>query len=544
MSDNIDLSNLPEATAAPKKKRKISVVWIIPIIAALVAVGIAVQKVLMEGPTITIVFTKAEGIEAGKTFVKYKDVEIGHVTKVSLSKDFRKVTVIAKIDKSAAGLLVEDAKFWIESPRASLSGVSGIGTLLSGNYIGLEPGKSTTARKDFTGLENPPAVSLDEPGRIFVLQAPSIGSIGNGSPLYYRKLNVGKVIAYDLAETGKSVKIEVFVKSPYEKYVTDQTRFWQASGIDVSMGAEGLSVRTESVVSMLIGGIAFETPESSESPKPAADKAVFKLFNNRAEALANPETVVQRYVLFFHESLKGVSIGAPVTFMGLTVGEIAEVGLEFNAPDKIIRPRLEINIYPRRLLTHVKEGSGLKAAQAMAGTASSRQGFMQQMVGRGLRAQLRSGNIITGQRVIALDFFPDAPRVKIDWTKTPPEMPTIPSGLQDLEMKVNAIMAKLEKMPIDEIALNLKNILVRVDAFIKKVDTETMPQANKTIEELRKALTSVNETMVGKDAPTQQQLREALQEITKAAQGVSGLTDYLERNPESLIRGKSQEKPK
>jgi paraquat-inducible protein B len=544
MSDNIDLSNLPEATAAPKKKRKISVVWIIPIVAALVAIGIAVQKIIMEGPTITIVFTKAEGIEAGKTFVKYKDVEIGHVTKVSLSKDFRKVTVTAKIDKSASGLLVEDAKFWIESPRATLSGVSGIGTLLSGNYIGLEPGKSTTVRKDFTGLENPPAVSLDEPGRIFLLQAPSIGSIGNGSPLYYRKLNVGKVIAYDLAETGKSVKIEVFVKSPYEKYVTDQTRFWQASGIDVSMGAEGLSVRTESVVSMLIGGIAFETPESSESPKPAADKAVFKLFNNRAEALANPETVVQRYVLFFHESLKGVSIGAPVTFMGLTVGEIAEVGLEFNAPDKIIRPRLEINIYPRRLLTHVKEGSGLKAAQAMAGTASSRQGFMQQMVGRGLRAQLRSGNLITGQRVIALDFFPDTPRVKIDWTKTPPEMPTIPSGLQDLEMKVNAIMAKLEKMPMDEIALNLKNILVRVDAFIKKVDTETMPQANKTIEELRKTLTSVNETMVGKDAPTQQQLREALQEITKAAQGVSGLTDYLERNPESLIRGKSQEKPK
>jgi paraquat-inducible protein B len=471
-------------------------------------------------------------------------VEIGHVTKVSLSKDFRKVTVTAKIDKSAAGLLVEDAKFWIESPRATLSGVSGIGTLLSGNYIGLEPGKSVTARKDFTGLENPPSVSLDEPGRIFVLQAPSIGSIGNGSPLYYRKLNVGKVIAYDLAETGKSVKIEVFVKSPYEKYVTDQTRFWQASGIDVSMGAEGLSVRTESVVSMLIGGIAFETPESSESPKPAVDKAVFKLFNNRTEALANPETVVQRYVLFFHESLKGVSIGAPVTFMGLTVGEIAEVGLEFNAPDKIIRPRVEINVYPRRLLTHVKEGSGLKAAQAMAGTASSRQGFMQQMVGRGLRAQLRSGNLITGQRIIALDFFPDAPRVKIDWKMTPPEMPTIPSGLQDLEMKVNAIMAKLEKMPMDEIASNLKNILVRVDAFIKKVDTETMPQANKTIEELRKTLTSVNETMVGKDAPTQQQLREALQEITKAAQGVSGLTDYLERNPESLIRGKSQEKPK
>ena len=156
MSDNIDLNSVPEATAAPKKKRKVSVVWIIPIVAALVAAGIAVQKILMEGPTITIVFTKAEGIEAGKTFINYKDVEIGHVTKVSLSRDFKQVMVTAKIDKSAAGLLVQDSKFWIESPRASLSGVSGIGTLLSGNYIGLEPGSSAKITHEFTGLETPP----------------------------------------------------------------------------------------------------------------------------------------------------------------------------------------------------------------------------------------------------------------------------------------------------------------------------------------------------------------------------------------------------
>jgi len=544
MSDNIDLTNIPEATAAPKKKRKISAVWIIPIVAALIAIGIAVQKIMMEGPTITIVFTKAEGIEAGKTFVKFKDVEIGHVTKVSLSKDFRQVVVTAKIDKSAAGLLVEDAKFWIESPRASLSGVSGVGTLLSGNYIGLEPGNSKTIKREFIALETPPAITFDVPGKHYILQAPTLGSVGNGSPLYYRKLNVGKVIGYDLAEKGGSVKIEVFVNAPYDKYVTDQTRFWQASGIDVSMGSEGLSVKTESVLSILIGGIAFETPESAESPKPATNKAVFKLFGSRAEALANPETVVTRYILYFTESLKGVSPGAPVTFLGLPVGEVIDVGLEYNERTNALRPRIEIAIYPRRFLQHVTKESGLKAAQEMAGQKSDRQGFIQKAVNQGLRAQLRSGNLLTGQRIIALDYFPDAPKVKIDWSKTPVVVPTMPSGLQDLEMKVNSIMSKLEKMPTDEIAANMKEILVKVDAFIKRVDTETLPQANKTIEELRKTLTNVNETMVGKDAPTQQQLREALREITKAAQGVSALTDYLERNPESLIRGKSQEKPR
>lgn len=222
MTDKIDLTNVPETTV-PKKRKRFSVVWIIPLVAALVALGIAVQRILTEGPTITIIFNKAEGIEGGKTFVKYKEVEIGHVTKVKLSKDFQKVVLTAKIDKSAAGLLVEDTKFWIEQPRASLSGVSGISTLLSGNYIGLEPGKSKKERREFTGLEVPPTITFDQPGRRFVLQTATLGSIGNGSPLYYRQLNVGQVTGYDLMEDGKSVKIEIFVREPYDKYVTDQT---------------------------------------------------------------------------------------------------------------------------------------------------------------------------------------------------------------------------------------------------------------------------------------------------------------------------------
>ncbi len=543
MSDNVDLTNFPEATAAPKKKRKISPVWIIPIVAALVAIGIAVQKILMEGPTIQIVFTKAEGIEAGKTFVKFKDVEIGHVTKVTLSKDFKQVVVTAKIDKSAAGLLVQDSKFWIESPRASLSGISGIGTLLSGNYIGIEPGSSTATTHKFTGLETPPPVSADVPGKKFVLQAPALGSLGNGSPLYYRKLNVGKVIGYDLAEKGRRVNIEVFVNAPYDSYVTDQTRFWQASGIDVSVGAEGVSLRTESVVSMLIGGVAFETPEAADNPKPAADKTVFTLFGSRAEALANPETVITRYVLFFAESLKGVSPGAPVMFLGLPIGEVKDVGFEYSEQKANVRPRVEVAVYPRRFLTHIKQEGGLEAAKETSRVSATRQNFIQVLVNRGLRAQLRSGNIVTGQRFVALDFFPDAPKVKINWNRTPTELPTMPSGLQDLEMKISSIMAKLDKMPVDEVASDLKKMLEKIDSMLSKVDTETMPNANKAVEELRKTLKNVNDNMVGTDAPTQQQLRDVLQEVTKAAQGISALTDYLQRNPESLLRGKSQEKP-
>lgn len=541
MSDNIDLTNIPEATAAPKKKRKISAVWIIPIVAALIAIGIAVQRILMEGPTITIVFTKAEGVEAGKTFVKYKDVEIGHVTKVKLSEDFRKVAVTAKIDKSASGLLVADAKFWIESPRASLSGISGIGTLLSGNYIGLEPGSSREKKYEFVGLEVPPSITFDEPGKRFILQATSLGSVGNGSPVYFRHLNVGKVTGYDLDEKGGAVKIEVFVKSPYDKYVTDQSRFWQASGIDLSVGTEGVTVRTQSMLSILIGGIAFETPAAEENSKPAAENTVFSLFGNYAEAMANPESVVTPYVLYFNETLRGLAAGAPVMYLGLPVGVVTAVGLEYDQDSNSVRPRVDLEIYPRRFMAHVKKSPKLEEKIKVK---SERIAFFEGALNRGLRAQLRTGNLVTGQRYVAFDLFPGVPRVKVDWTKSPIELPVMPSGMQDLELKIHSIVAKIEKIPMDEVAADLKKLLATIDGFVKRADSETMPQLKASLEDLRRVLSNVDANLAGNDAQAQQQLRDALQEITNAAQGVSGLADYLQRNPESLIRGRSQEKPR
>lgn len=540
MTDNIDLTNLPETATVARKKWRFSAVWIIPLVAAIVALGIAVQRILMEGPTITIIFKEAQGIEAGKTLVKYKDVDIGEVTKVKLSPDFRKVVITAKIDKSATGLLVDDAKFWIEQPRATLSGVSGIGTLLSGNYIGLEPGKSKKERREFKGLEVPPAITFDQPGTRFILQTDNLGSIGNGSPLYFRKLNVGQVTGYDLAEDGGSVRIEVFVRAPYDKYVTDQTRFWQASGIDVFLGAEGFSVRTQSVLSMLIGGIAFETSPSVENPKPATAKEVFPLFSSRKEAMANPETVFTRYVLYFNETLRGVNVGAPVTYMGLPVGEIMAVGLQYNPKTNFVRPRVDIVIYPGRFMAHIQKSPEL---EAKAKNEKERQTFIQDAVDRGLRAQLRNGNLLTGQQYIALDLFPNASKVKIDWTESPVELPVVPSGMQDIEAKINGILTKIEKMPLDDIGANLKKILESVDGLLKRIDGVIVPEVKTNLIELKRVLENINTTLVGQDAPTQQQLREALQEITKAAQGVRGLTEYLERNPEALIRGKSQEKP-
>ena len=556
MTDQADLSSIPQSTIRPKRRIWLSVVWIIPVLAALVSIGIAVQKILNEGPTITIVFKTAEGIEAGKTFVKHKDVKIGLVQTVKLSENYTKVVVTAKIDKSAEGLIVDDAKFWIELPRVSLSGVSGISTVLSGNHIGLETGRSTRARREFVGLELPPAITIDKPGRQFVLHADTLGSVGIGSPLYYRQLNVGQVIGYDLTKDGTAVEIKVFVYAPYDRYVTTQTHFWQASGIDVSLGANGLSVQTQSLLSILIGGIAFEKPSSwTSDSKPADEGAVFTLYGDRMAATSKYEAVITPYVLYFNESVRGLSIGAPVTVAGLPVGEVTDVSFEYDSESNDVRPQVDIVLYPARFIKYLKKSS--TAGQAPA-SEEARRAFIQRMVDRGYRAQLRSGNLVMGQLYVAFDRFPHAPKAKkIDWRKTPHELPVIPSSLGDLETRVSNIIAKIDKMPLDTIGEDLKKTLETLnrtlkdaDKMLNHIDNEMVPEIKTAVQELRKTLASAertlksaDNTLVGKDSPTQQELRVALQEVARAARSISALVDYLERNPNALIRGKAQEVP-
>jgi len=556
MTDPADLYNLPRSTTVPKKRMRFSAVWIIPILAALIGVGIAVQKILHEGPTITIVFKTAEGIEAGKTFVRYKDVKIGLVQSVKLSKDFTKVVVTAKIDKSAAGLIVEDATFWIELPRVTLSGVSGISTLLSGNHIGLGAGKSRRPRHEFVALDMPPAISIDKPGRQFVLRSDTLGSIGIGSPLYCRQVNVGQVVGFDLSKDGKSVEIRVFVNAPYDRQVTPQTRFWQAGGLEVSMGSGGLSLQMQSLLSLLIGGIAFEQPMTVDADgRPAEEGTVFTLYSNRNAAESRYEEIVTPYVLYFKESVRGLAVGAPVTVAGLPVGEVTDVSFEYDPAKSDIRSRVDLVIYPSRFTEYMKTspGSAVKPLDEQG-----RRTFVQRMVNRGYRARLRVGNLVMGQLYIAIDRFPNAPPVKkIDWSKPPYELPVMSSSLEDLETRVSSIIAKIDRMPLEAIGKDVKNMLETLNQTLKdadqvmnRIDRDTLPAVQATLEDLRKALSTADrvlkdadQTLVGKDSPTQQELRAALQDVSRAARSINELMDYLERNPNALIRGKAQEVP-
>jgi paraquat-inducible protein B len=494
MAERPGPDDLPQATVVPRRGMRISVVWMIPVLAAAVAIGIAIQRVLTEGPTIVIVFKSVSGVEAGKTFIKYKDVNIGQVTAVQLSDDFAKVAVTAKMAKSAAGLLVEDAKFWIVEPRITLSGVSGLNTLLSGNYIGLEAGASTRSAREFVGLDAPPTLARGEAGREFVLRAATLGSHDVGVPVYFRRLQVGRVIGRELDADGNGVSIRIFVNAPYDRFVTTTTRFWDASGIDVSLGAGGLSVQTESLVSILIGGIAFESPPEISAAPPADAKAVFNLFPSQAVAMRQPDRTVEHYVLMFRHSVRGLAVGAPVEFRGVTVGEVVKIGVEFDPKAFNFFQPVEIYFYPDRLRARLQ---GPDPALAAPQTVEERLRRVQLFVDKGFRGQLRTGNLITGQAYVAVDFFPRQPKVKLDFARQPIELPTVPAPLEELETTVASILRKLDRVQYEEISADLRKAMATLDqtlrdtsALVKRLDAESVPELNRALEQGRQALQS------------------------------------------------------
>ncbi|MGB5734939.1 MAG: MlaD family protein [Thiohalocapsa sp.] len=552
MAEVIDGQNLPRATLTPKRRGRLSAVWLIPLFAALVAVGIAVNRIMNEGPTITVLFKSAEGVEAGKTFLKYKDVKIGEVSAVELHDNFSKVIVTAKIDKHAEDLMVKDANFWVVQPRVTLSGVSGLGTLLSGNYIGFEMGKSKERHRRVIGREGAPVITMDQPGKQFELTAADMGSLGIGSPLYFRRLQVGQVIASKLADDGDSVQFKVFVNAPYDRFISAETRFWNASGLDVSLGADGVDVRTQSLVSLLIGGVAFETPSFLSEGEPAAPDSSFSLFADRATAMKQPEAIARRYVLYFNDSLRGLSVGAPVTLLGLAAGEVTDVGFEMDPETLVLRGRVEFVAYPERLIERLRTVQAEKTQQVLRDEQQSH-AFLQRLIEeRGLRGQLRSGSLVTGQLYVAFDYVQDAPKVKIDWSVPVPVIPTVPSTLPNLEDKVTGILDKVDKIPFEAIGNELKQVLATIDSAIKDIDkavdhidTGVTPELKSGLVEFRRALASADRvlkntdaSLLGPNAPVQIELSKALQEVARAARAVRVLADYLERNPGALIRGK------
>lgn len=549
-----DFSDIPDAVSEPRRRFSVQLVWIIPIIAALIGLSLGVQAFINRGETIKITFTTGEGMEVGKTKIKYRDVQIGEVKGLAIAKDRSHVVVTAEVTKDARGLLVKDTRFWVVRARISGGSVTGLGTLIGGSYIGVDAGTSTERRYKFIGVETPPAVSLDMPGRQFLLHADDAGSLDTSSPIFYRRMQVGQVIATELDRDGKGVTIKVFIRAPFDQYVKTNSVFWHASGVDLSLSASGVKINTESMLSILLGGISFQTPQDRLDAPAATPGSVFPLFLAKDEALKHAETA-ETFLLVFKESVLGLAVGAPVDLRGVTVGEVTKIDIALDSGNSEISIPVQIQIYPERL------GALYRGKAKQVKTLDSR-ALLDPLVAHGFRAEVKSGSLLTGQLFVALDFFPNAKPSKIDWSTKPPRFPVVPGSMDQLQKKLMQIAQKIEKIPLEELAGDAGKTLHSLDAtlksadkLLKNVDGTVIPEARSVLVETRQSLEDVRKTLgearktlggatqvLSGDAPVQLDLRETLREVSRAAQSLRVLGDYLEQHPESLIRGKREDK--
>jgi paraquat-inducible protein B len=514
-----------------------SLIWILPVTAVVIGASLVVNAWRTAGPRVTISFETAQGLEVGKTQVKYRSVNIGHVTSIALSADHNRVLVSADLLRSANDLLTADARFWVVRPRIGIGWASGLDTLISGSYIAFEAGEAKARERKFVGLENPPPATHGLLGKSVVLHAKDVGSLALDAPVYFRRFEVGHVIDRTLEPAGQGARVVVFIDAPYDRLVTRATRFWNASGIDLTLGADGLKVRTQSLASVLAGGIAFETAPTAQDIGPVPSGAEFTLFNDQAAAMAPPDGEARYVSMRFSQSLRGLSVGAPVDFIGVNIGQVFSLDLDYDAKHKSFPLVVTALVYPRRMgrAYEVLEQSGATGEDQMARLVG-------QLVARGLRAQPRTGNLLTGQLYIALDFIPGSRPVRFDVGVRPLEIPTVSGSVQELQQKLVSIVDKIDRIPIAQIGGHLDEDLVALDGALGELRTDVLPAGGAAFNSVHTTLGTVDHALAD-DAPWRDNIDQTLVEARSTLRSVHSLADYLDRHPEALLRGRHPSQP-
>jgi len=534
-NNNNELPNEDIEEAVWQEKRsRISTVWIVPIVALVVGAWLMYQSFSERGPIIEITFKSAEGVVAGKTVIRYKDIEVGKVTEVSFAKDLKTVIVKAEMKKIMRPYLSSETNFFIMKARLSATEVEGLDTLLSGVYIVMNPyrgDKDSKTVKRFKGLSKIPVISSGDEGEVYRLKADTIGSIGVGSPIYYKKLKAGRVASYQLDQDGKNVTIKVFVNAPFNKLITDKTRFWNASGITASIGADGVQIRTESLTSIISGGLAFDNFETiARGAGKKVDKShMFKLHPDYKSAQKVAYNRELYFWIDFNHSIRGLSVGAPVEFRGVKVGEVVHFSLVGNSDNAEFKIPILIKIEPGRFNF---------IGKSRASGSNVNVEVLKKLIDNGFRAQIKSGNLLTGELFVDLDMYKDLPKVSLIQEKGFYVIPTVPATMESLKSDVQTLLERLAAIPFEEIGKELHLTL-------KGIRSETLPLVDETIKSTGKMMKSVDNTMGAVDknylspnAKINKRLIKLLDEMTRTSRSIKNLTDYLERHPESLIQGK------
>jgi paraquat-inducible protein B len=501
-----------------------------------VGLSIVWRGISQKGPTITITFQSAAGIETGKTQIRYRDVVIGLVKSVRLNGTHNGVIVEAELTKNGASFARDGSRFWVVRPRIGLGGVSGLTTLLSGSYIETDFDTISTSRKnekDFVGLEQPPPITSDRPGRHFALRSNTLGSLGPGAPIYFRRIQVGLVTGFTLNDTGEHVDLNIFVDAPYDKFVQSSTRFWNESGIDLTIGPQGMNLQTESLLSIIAGGISFA---SFGKPHPLSDAAKpFKLFDSKMAAQAVPEGVAVPIRMRFDQAVRGLSVGAAVAFHGIDIGVVDSVTLDFDVMTRRFFTKVEATLYPERLGPVYFEMK--VASQTQEDLATS----LSEFTSKGLRAQLRTASILTGQLYITLSDFPNLPHSEPPQVSLPFVMPTVPAeNLDSIQAQISSIISKIDNIPFEKIAEDLDGMVVEIRRLSANLDKNVTPKLASTLTQIEKTVKNLN-VLIAPGSPLTTSTESMLQDLKGSLKSLKTLTDGLQANPSEIIRGRAAE---
>ncbi len=558
MSDTGRPVELP--TAGVHRRRRIPLIWIVPVLTALIAAWLAWDTISKRGPTITVAFDSAAGLTAGQSQLKYKNVVMGTVKNITVSPDLTKVIVSIETTHEAKPLLTDKTIFWVVKPELFAGNITGLETLLSGSYIGMRPSSEPGSPKyDFIGERDPPVLQAWTKGTIFMLDSKRLGSISLGSPIFFRDIEVGTVLGWDIGDLASRVTIHAFVRAPYDQYVHVDTSFWNASGVSIRMGSDGVQFRMESLRAVLLGGIAFETPMDSKQPVAAMNQS-FPLYRDFDDARAAGFGRQIRLLSYFPGSVAGLEPGAHVTLHGLRIGEVTDVDLVYD-------PKLDRVVVP----VHYRIEAGRVGNIAVAGQMDPEK-LAEDMIKRGLRATLQSTSIITGAKEIALERVVDPPAATLEKRGDIYIVPTSEvGGFDAITRSAAELLTKLNRIEYDKIGKSIENAAAGFDSTIngaqmkrtlaalekamadvqdlaKKLDVEGSPALKRLpaiAQQLQDSLTSANRLFgsfnagYGDDSRFRRDLDRLLPQLTDAARSIRALSDLLSRHPEALIKGRT-----
>ncbi len=505
--------HIPQAKTVTKSNA-ISPIWVIPIIALLIGAWLVFQSSTKENIFVEVTFKSAAGLEAGKTLVKLRNVKIGELTEVKFTEDLSEVVVVMELTGISSEILTDSTRFWVVKPRIGVEGVSGLDTLLSGAYIEIDPGKGGMPMQKFTGMEEPQIYQLGNPGTKYKLKSNKLGSLSRGSPVKYRGITVGSITRYKLIEDHSYVEIEIFINSPHDKFVSKHSRFWNISGVNIELNAKGFDFEMESVSSLISGGIAFTNAYASD-PSPDGmtqinENTLFTLYATEEPDIEEKVSFGAPIKLYFENGVSGLSTGAPVEYKGIRIGTVINVGVEESKDKNNIITFAMIEIEPERLPSNVQE-EYLSQEERVKKVYS----FFEHMVKQGVRGQLQS-NILTGKSLILFDIFTEQKDARVIYTDNYIIVPTVAETVAGLIKQINELLARMRSLPIETIGGNLDEAAVNLNNLIKSLNAE------------ENGMTGI-------------QINETLIELNRAARSIRVMSEYLERHPEALIKGKNRE---